>query len=494
MILFILPNQLFDFSFFKKEIKKHKVTKIALVEEPIYFYDEKYKPFKVNLVKVAYLRASMKCFWDGLKKVFYEVEMVYIDYDQANAFYSSVKDKVCLFDPVDHDLYRKYKDSRYEVYYLNTPYFIHSNDVLQKYVDGCKNKPRHASFYEFSKTHCDIDVELRGVANMDKFNREKPPREEFMATQKEYEYVVPMSLKKYYEEAIDYVRERFLDDGHVGNPDNCMSYPIDHKESLRCFDTFLKERFLYFGKYQDAIMKDHVFMFHSVISPMLNCGLLTPRVVLKKIVAFYKKNKNIVPLAAYEGLLRQILGWRDFERMLYVYFVDDLLSSNVPRNEKKIKNWNAWYYGQTGVMPLDREIKKAVDYGYSHHIVRLMVFMNFMILCELSPFEIYKWFMEVVSMDAYSWVMVSNIWSMGYFWKGAMTKPYLSTSNYILKMSDYKKNGKWNIIWNDLYRQFVSTKPADYVFFYKRTLKKNQKDDDIVLNQETKNFMKQFIS
>ena len=132
-----------------------------------------------------------------------------------------------------------------------------------------------------------------------------------------------------------------------------------------------------------------------------------------------------------------------------------------------------WYTGDTGVIPLDYEIKKAVKYGYAHHIVRLMVFMNFFILCEMSPANIYRWFMEIVAIDAYDWVMVSNILAMGFFESNGHTvmhRPYLSSSTYIAKMSTYKKDNRWDVIWDALFYRFVSGKAASYTSFYKRNL------------------------
>ena len=119
-------------------------------------------------------------------------------------------------------------------------------------------------------------------------------------------------------------------------------------------------------------------------------------------------------------------------------------------------------------MVIDTEIKKAINYGYAHHIIRLMVFLNFLILSEINPNDIYKWFMEIVSIDAYDWVMIPNIYSMGYFSSIGMKRPYLSSSNYILKMSNYKKNGKWELLWNSLFRNFVKSRKVN---FYLRNIK-----------------------
>lgn len=106
---------------------------------------------------------------------------------------------------------------------------------------------------------------------------------------------------------------------------------------------------------------------------------------------------------------------------------------------------------------MDLEIKKALKTGYAHHIIRLMIFLNAFKLMYIHPEDIYKWFMEIVSIDAYDWVMKSNIYCMGYYYENAMTKPYISSSNYILKMSNYKKED-WVNIWNALFYGYLHRK------------------------------------
>ena len=115
----------------------------------------------------------------------------------------------------------------------------------------------------------------------------------------------------------------------------------------------------------------------------------------------------------------------------------------------------SFYTGQTGIDPVDDSIKKIIKYGYSHHIERLMILGNFMLLCEFNPNEVYKWFMELF-VDAYDWVMVPNVYGMSQFSDGGTfaTKPYISSSNYIKKMSHYK-NGEWADIWDGLYWNFI---------------------------------------
>ncbi|MFM8437618.1 MAG: FAD-binding domain-containing protein, partial [Candidatus Kapaibacterium sp.] len=116
----------------------------------------------------------------------------------------------------------------------------------------------------------------------------------------------------------------------------------------------------------------------------------------------------------------------------------------------------AFYDGTTGITPVDACIRKLLDTGYNHHIERLMVLGNFMLLCEFDPDEVYRWFMEMY-IDAYDWVMVPNVYGMSQFADGGgmTTKPYISGSNYIAKMSDFKRDGLWDVTWDALFWRFM---------------------------------------
>ena len=139
--------------------------------------------------------------------------------------------------------------------------------------------------------------------------------------------------------------------------------------------------------------------------------------------------------------------------MLYVLDYDNLTSSNYFGNSKRLNS--KWYTGDTGLKPVDDTIKKAFKNGYLHHIERLMVMLNIMNLARFHPRQIYNWFMEFAC-DSYDWVMVGNVYGMGYFSTNTMRKPYLSTSNYIRQMTDYKNDNHWNEVWDALFYKFLT--------------------------------------
>lgn len=468
-IFIIFPHQLYDDI---SHIKKLKPDIVYLIEEPVFFYDNKYKPLKPHKIKLAFLRASMKAYFDiRLKKQLSKTSrLTYIDYktilsDKYN-FLEKVSN-VMFYDPIDVELSNKLNNfiSKYKsikTTILESPDLLLDKHSIDRFYSS--NKPKHALFYTFVKKELNI---LADIKNMDSMNRSSPP----LTPPNVYQCKITKSTDKYYKEAIQYINTHFSN--HFGECELLRTFPITSTDAKVSFERFLNQSFGDFGKFEDAVMSEDPFMYHAIISPMLNNGLLTPTYIVERTLDFYSNNKDTIPLSSLEGFIRQVIGWRFFMQTLYIHKHDELMEHNTPNNKLTFKNVSDWYNGSTGILPVDEEIKKIKKYGYAHHIVRLMVLMNFFILCNVHPYEIYRWFMEVVSIDAYSWVMISNIYAMGYFYPKVMSKPYISSSNYILRMTNYKKDGHWNVIWDALYHKFLKDKPTSYTFFYKRTYKNN---------------------
>lgn len=221
-----------------------------------------------------------------------------------------------------------------------------------------------------------------------------------------------------------------------------FKYPTTFHEANTWLNDFFEYRFHDFGIYEDAIVANETILNHSVLSPLLNVGLLSSLDVIEKAIDFAGKNQ--IPLNSTEGFLRQILGWREFIRLVYQIKGRKQRTKNYWKFKRKIPAsfWN----GTTGIEPLDLTIRKVLETGYCHHIERLMVLGNFMLLCEFDPDEVYRWFMELF-IDAYDWVMVPNVYGMSQFADGGLmsTKPYISGSNYLMKMGNYTKSEWQNI-------------------------------------------------
>ncbi len=282
---------------------------------------------------------------------------------------------------------------------------------------------------------------------------------------------------QYYREACDYVNQNFPH--NPGNTPKMPYFPMNFDDSQQWLQNFLRIRFRDFGVYQDAIVAHEYFLHHSALTPMLNVGLILPGQVVSEALDFAESDQ--VPINSLEGFIRQILGWREYMRGLYLFKGRYQRTNNFWGFSRKMPE--AFYHGSTGIKPLDNTIRKVLKTGYCHHIERLMVLGNFMLLCEIDPSEVYRWFMELF-VDAYDWVMVPNVYGMSQYADGGImsTKPYISGSNYLNKMSDYP-NGPWRQIWDALFWRFIqeqqeylATNPRMKLLVYQLdTMDKNRK-------------------
>ena len=457
----IWPNSLF----YHADLSKY--DSVTIIEEPIYFgVDSKYN---INKIKLAYLRASMQRFYDTISSSHRSVH--YIELQQVGTYDFLKPFSVSIYDPVDFALEDKLK--RAGISYLKVPtlLFLTPLPQIQKYFESKKGKKMiHSHFYQWNKGRLDV---LSNEKSHDKDNQKSLPKNH------NFTFKTPKFDKgedeKYYNEAIAWVNEHELFKNNLGSAEKLHLYPISPDGAQLQFNDFLEHRVENFGTYEDAIDADNVVLFHSFISAPLNNGLLSPKWVLDKIM----DRKNI-PMNSLEGFVRQLIGWREYQRGIYSIYFDEIRVANHFESTKKL-DWDYWHGKKlTGIPLLDNEIKKAIKYGFAHHIPRLCVFLNMFVLLEIDLHEIVKWFMEVVSMDAYPWVMYSNIASMGYFDTRFMQKPYVTTSAYLLKMSNYPK-GDWCEIWNCLFYRFLAKKKTKLVggaAVYLRNLQYFQKKTD----------------
>lgn len=458
----IFPNQLFE------DTKLLVDKEIFIIEEPLYFYDENIRPLHYHKCKLAYLVAAMKEYYFYLKNNGLNVS--YINYDNVQLFYKKITaaQNVSSYDPNDYDIINKYKKLNPLYTITESPNFIMTSNDLEYYHNNHKNNSKHSSFYKYVKEKLNV---LVNVKNTDKDNRYALP--------KSFETTVisePIHYKsKFYKYAKDYISSHPIFKHNPGSLEHLEIWPINFKDANQHLEYFLKNKLNSYGKYQDAIHKDDIFLFHSALSPIINIGLLNPKYILHQTT----KQKDI-PINSLEGFIRQLIGWREYMRFLYKFYYTDFTSLNFDKYTHLSDNkYKKWITGTTGILPVDTEIKKCLEYGYAHHIIRLMIFLNIFILTRIHPQDIYKWFMEIIAMDAYDWVMKSNIYCMGYFYKKAMTKIYISSSNYILKMSNYKKD-EWCEIWDALFYSYIKQeKPSPYtrnLVYFEKISKEKQKN------------------
>ncbi|TNF28695.1 MAG: cryptochrome/photolyase family protein, partial [Deltaproteobacteria bacterium] len=319
---------------------------------------------------------------------------------------------------------------------------------FQTYLSKVK-KPFMKTFYEGARKKFSILLEkdrkpVGGKWSYDQDNRKKLPKNSEPPT------ILSIEHDQVTNDVISFVDKNFSN--HPGESSDFW-IPTTRKESLKWLNHFIKFKLEHFGNYQDAITPRSDFVFHSVLAPMINMGLILPEEVIQKVEEAWRKNPDVIPLNSVEGFIRQVLGWREFVRGIYQNFEKEQWETNFWNHKRKLSNH--WYQGNTGIPILDDAIKKTIRYSYSHHIERLMILSNLMLLCEIHPHEVFKWFMEMHS-DSSDWVMGPNVFGMGQFSDGGIfaTKPYTCGSNYYLKMSDYKK-GDWCDVVDGLYWRFI---------------------------------------
>lgn len=417
MIFILYPHQLF------KDIELLKGKKVLLIEEPLFFTQ-----YNFHIQKLILHRASMQFYKDYLK-----TNGLNVEYFEDESYIDKYKNtKIYMYDVVDDFLSKKIIKNFKDITIYKNPNFLNVND---------QNKFMH-NYYINRRKELNILVDenkkpIGAKWSFDSENRKKLPKNK----------KAPLCLEfqnRYIDEAKEYCK-KFNTIGEAKS----FYYPITFDEAKINLEYFLGEKFECFGEYQDAIVQNASFLYHSNISSSLNIGLLSLDEVLNCIL------KSQVPLNSKEGFIRQIIGWREFMLSTYKSSHVKLRTSNFfgfkNRLPKKL------LAGDSGLRVVDDVIKKLNTSAYNHHIERLMILGNIFLLLRIDPNEVYEFFMRNY-IDAYDWVMVGNVYGMSGFSDGGSitTKPYISSSNYILKMSeDYKKSEPWCKIWDGLYWSFL---------------------------------------
>ena len=417
----ILPHQLFAEEYLPEEEYEY-----VLWEHPQYFTKYNY-----NKKRLVMHRASMKYYQDYLKKNKHKV--TYYEYNKKPKL-----TEYDMFDPIDK---LGLKGDIYE-----SPNFLLTEDDYNRYREKTDKFFFH-NFYNWSKKELDI---IPKIKSQDKLNRNKLPSKKM-----DIPDLPPNGDKKYIDEAVRYVNKNFSK--NYGTAEN-FQFPVSHSVSRKWLKDFVKDKFKLYGDYQDAITDRHDYLYHSCLSTCINIGLLNP----SEIIEYIDEKKAGIPMNSYEGYIRQLF-WREYQRYCYIHY--NFNGKNYFGNNKKMGK--GYYDGTTGIVPVDDCIKKAFENGYLHHIERLMVVGNYMNLDGIKPMDGMRWFIEF-SCDSYEWVMHQNVLDMVFCVTGGdtMRKPYISSSNYILKMSDYEE-GEWSKEWNKKFRNFTDkNKDKLYKFRY----------------------------
>ena len=446
--LVILGNQLFPIS----HIRAIAPKKIYMREDlGLCSYQLHHKH------KIILFLSSMRSYRDELIKHKFNIHYEELKTDKSLTYISSLKKylnnskakNITMFQIEDKWFEKEITDIRKDglgVKFIDTPMFLVGKKEFLELCPPRETTPKYrmTDFYIKQRKKMDLLIEdnkpIGGKWTYDKENRRKIPKK----------IEVPKSLThkdtQNTKDVKEIVGNVFKDNhGEVGT----FNYPTTRKSALKSLDEFLSTKLEMFGDYEDSVDARSPFWFHSVLSPLLNIGLITPDDIISKI----RKIKDI-NINSYEGYIRQIIGWREFMRGIYHADGKEMQGSNFFGHNRKMSS--SWYDGSTGIDPLDYTIKNTIKHSYAHHIERLMIQANIMNLCEIHPKNVYKWFMEMY-VDSSDWVMTPNVYSMGLYADGGImaTKPYICGSNYILKMMDFKK-GDWCMTLDGLYWRFIN--------------------------------------
>ena len=451
---YILPNTLFSREILEKTLSSLEYDRIRIImwEHPHFF-----TRYNFNKKKLLLHRASMKMYLDTvlgkINKKKYVIEG--IDYVECKEKHR-INAVSIEYDPIDEIQDYNLKE------YIESPNFLLTKSEYLKYRknrDKDKGFRFTTGFYKYGKRCIKF---LTDVDSQDKMNRDAMKEIDIKRIPK-YKGTYTKKELKYIDEAKEYCEQQF-----TNNP-GCVddfNYPINHKSAKKMLLFFLTKKIERFGDFQDAIVQNENLLYHSMLSSSLNIGLVNPDEIISMLK---ERTTNKIPMNSLEGYVRQLF-WREFQRYCFIH-AKPLLDKNYFDYTPKKIHFVTWYNPDeeniTGILPVDDCIKKAMRDGYLHHIERLMVIGNYMVLSNICPMEGYKWFMEF-AIDSYDWVMCQNVYDMVFFRSGGKTtsKPYISSSNYLLKMSNYPK-AIWAKKWDTLYDDFLQeNKKKLYKFRY----------------------------
>ncbi|AUF82604.1 deoxyribodipyrimidine photolyase-related protein [Tetraselmis virus 1] len=425
---------------FMHQLFKDPPAGSKIVIEPILFTGPDGK-FKIHKAKIAYLYSCMYKYSELYKLEVLSVEELI----QLNP------SEILITDPLDRYIEKKWKKLFKSKLQINRQ---HPGFILNDYKGPL-------TLRSVDKECRRILGVLEGVPSHDENNRNPPDSEMKHYAPKKYR------LDKHIKKAINVVNNKFAT--HVGDVHAVRYFPTTRNQALFRLKKYIKER-LSEMKYQDAMREGDPWTVHSWISASLNVGLINPEEVVTAVV------DSKADMSSKEGFVRQITGWRELMKCHY---------DRVKRKDTGYPDLpSEWYSGKTGIDPLDDCIIMANQNCYLHHILRLMVCLNIAVLKEFKKESIYKWFMEMVSIDAYDWVMFSNIEIMGkYDGNKVMRKPQISSSKYIKRMSNYAggENENWRKEWDLMYYTFVENN-QERAWFYKNSI--GSKRHEELLNPE----------
>ncbi len=394
--------------------------------------------------KIAFIFSAMRHFCEELRNK--EFNVIYENFGKFDNFSKAVFyhfekgnfDKISVTFPGEYRVLEEIKSwqKKINVEICEDDRFLCSVNEFGDWAKSLKS-PLMENFYrKMRKKHKILmngDKPQEGKWNFDAQNRKKPD-----SSVKIPKHFIAQK-DKITQEVCDLVEKNFSD--HFGDIEP-FYLATTRQEALKAFDDFIANRLKYFGDFQDAMLEENAFMFHSHIGFYLNIGILTPLECVKKVEKFYYEGDISINNA--EGFIRQILGWREYIRGIYWLKMPNYKQENFFDAKRKLPDF--FWGANTKMNCVKQSIKNTKENAYAHHIQRLMVIGNFCLLAQIDPQEVQKWYLLVYA-DAYEWVEMPNVVGMILFADGGYlaTKPYCASGSYINKMSNYCKNCEFDV-------------------------------------------------
>ncbi|MCP4596282.1 cryptochrome/photolyase family protein [Neptuniibacter sp.] len=310
-------------------------------------------------------------------------------------------------------------------------HFISLSGQFSQWLGKLK-QPRMEYWYRFLRKEHHLLLDDAGKPLGGKWNFDQENRKKFSSSGPSHKGLQPTF-------PADEITRNVIADvkTHLPNLPGNLEYfiwPVSRNDALKALDHFIEERLPLFGDYQDAMWTNEPFLYHAWLSSSLNLKLLSPSEVISKAIVAFESGK--APLNAVEGFVRQVLGWREYVRGLYWTYHDSWGAMNELEHNNKLPSF--YWTADTEMKCLQQSISQVLNYGYGHHIQRLMVTGLFALLSKVDPQEVHRWYLAMY-VDAVAWVEVPNTIGMSQFADGGIfaSKPYIASGNYINRMSNY---------------------------------------------------------
>lgn len=438
-LILVLADQLsFDLSALRAADKSQdRIVMAEVMQEACYV--------RHHPKKIAFLFSAMRKFAAALKKEGWQVSYSQLD-DTENAgsipaellrrAENTGASEVIATRPGEWRLIEALEETPLKMTLLEDDRFLASHSEFESWAEGRKALRMEYFYREMrrkTKLLMEGDAPVGGQWNFDHDNRKPAPDDV------SYEGPLQFEPDQLTQEVLELVEASF--DAHFGSLEG-FSYATTREEALQALDHFIEHALPSFGDYQDAMLRDNAFLYHAVLSPYLNAGLLGPLEICKAAEAAY--DKGHAPINAVEGFIRQIIGWREYVRGIYFLKGPEYTVQNVLEHTRDLP---ALYWGaKTHMQCLSQSIEQTRAESYAHHIQRLMVTGNFALLAGIDPHQVHEWYLEVY-IDAYEWVEAPNTIGMSQFADGGViaSKPYVSSGAYINRMSDYCKTCHYSV-------------------------------------------------